>query len=242
MEPGEAVDEALAAARDGCRAFQVKGTGEVARDVAVVGQLRAALGADALLRLDANQGYRGRGTKAAIRAVRALADAGADLVEQPTEGLDEMAAVCAAVDLPVVADESCWQPRDLLEVHARRAADAISIYVAKAGGLSRARTLAAIAEACGLPCDVNGSLETGIGTAASLQLATAMPAISMPAVIPVSAPEGAGAARATGRYYADDLIAEPLTFADGALRAPDDPGLGVELDEEKLDRYRVDRP
>lgn len=242
MDPADAVEEARTAAQDGCRAFQVKGTGEPARDAAVVGGLRAALGPDVLLRLDANQGYRGMGAKAAIRAVRDLAAAGADLVEQPTEGLADMAAVAAAVDIPVVADESCWLPRDLLEVAAHRAADAISIYVAKAGGLSRARTVAALADACGLPCDVNGSLESGIGTAASLQLATAMPAISLPAVIPVSAPAGTGDAQAAGRYYADDLIAAPLEWADGGLRAPDGPGLGVELDEDKLERYRIDRP
>jgi muconate cycloisomerase len=114
--------------------------------------------------------------------------------------------------------------------------------VAKAGGLSRARTLAALAEACGLPCDVNGSLESGIGTAASLQLATAMPAISLPAVIPVSAPEGSGAARPRAATTPTISSSEPLVFEDGALRAPDAPGLGVELDEDKLDRYRIDRP
>jgi len=240
MAPGEAVAEALGAAEDGCTAFQVKGTGELDRDAGLVRALRRALGERALLRLDANQGYRGHGVKPAIRAARALADAGADLVEQPTEGLAAMAAVAAAVDVPVIADESCWTPHDLLEVVERRAADAISIYVAKAGGLARARTMAALAHACGLPCDVNGSLESGIGTAASLQLATALPAISLPAVVPVSAPAERPVANVAGRYYADDLIAEPFVFAGGALRAPERPGLGVELDEDKLARYRVD--
>jgi len=241
MEVDEAVAEAEAVVADGCRALQVKGTGELDRDTTVLGALRAAVGDAVLLRLDANQGYRHRGRKGAADAVRALAAAGADLVEQPTEGLAEMAAVTAAAPVPVVADESCWSPRDVLDVAAVGAADAVSIYVAKAGGLSRARTVATLAHLHGLPCDVNGSLESGIGTAASLALAAAMPAISLPAVIPVSAPAGRGAARACGRYYTDDLITEPLPFADGALLPLERPGLGVELDEDKLERLRTDR-
>jgi L-alanine-DL-glutamate epimerase-like enolase superfamily enzyme len=141
---------------------------------------------------------------------------------------------------PIMADETCWQPADVVDVAKTRAADALSIYVAKSGGLARASRVAVLAEAYGLPCDVNGSLESGIGNAASLHLATAMPAISLPSVIPVTAPAGTGSARTAGRYYADDLVTEPFAFEEGSLLAPDGPGLGVELDEEKLTRYRVD--
>jgi len=242
MGEADAVEEARAASEDGCRAFQVKGTGDLERDARVLAALRGAVGDGVLLRLDANQGYRGIGRKAALAAVRALAAAGADLVEQPTEGLAEMAALTAGAEVPIVADESCWSPRDALEVAERRAADALSVYVAKAGGLARARTVAALAQLHGLPCDVNGSLESGIGTAASLALAVAMPAITLPAVIPVSAPAHAAHPRACGRYYADDVIAAPLPFSAGALHALERPGLGVEVDEDKLERYRVDRP
>ena len=69
-----------------------------------------------------------------------------------------------------------------------------------------------------------------------------MPAISLPCVIPVTAPADTGVAVAAGRYYADDLVAEPFGFRDGRVLAPEAPGLGVELDEDKLEAYRVDRP
>lgn len=240
MGAEEAVVEAAAAVADGCSAFQIKGTGELARDVAVVSAVRAELGDAVLLRLDANQGYRRIGVKEAARAVRALVDAGIDLLEQPGEGLREMAAIRAAVEVTVIADETVWGPEDVVAVAEAGAADAISIYIAKAGGLARARRVAVLAEAYGFPCDVNGSLESGIGNAASVHLASALPAISLPSVIPVTAPAGTGTAGAAGRYYADDLVTEPFAFADGLLLPPEGPGLGVELDEEKLAAFRVD--
>lgn len=240
MPVDEAVAEASAAIEDGCRAFQIKGTGEPARDEAVVAAVRGVAGADVLLRFDANQGYRGRGGKAAVRAVQRLVEAGIDMIEQPGEGLDELSAVRAAVGIDVVADESAWDVVDVLDVARAGAADAISIYIAKAGGIARARRVAVVAEALGMPCDVNGSLESGIGTAANVHLATAMPAINLPAVISVSAPRGMESTHAAGRYFADDILTEPLPWMERRLHAPDRPGLGVTLDEEKLAAYRVD--
>jgi len=43
-----------------------------------------------------------------------------------------------------------------------------------------------------------------------------------------------------GAYYEDDIVAEAFAVADGALLPPSGPGLGVKLDEEKLERFRVD--
>lgn len=237
MSTEEALAEARAAAEDGCTAFQIKGTGDLERDVAVVSALRSDMSDNALLRLDANQGYRGRGTKEAIRAARALEAAGVDCLEQPTEGLAEMAAVREAVDVTVIADESCWQPEDVIAVAEEKAADAISIYVAKAGGLLKARKVATLAEAYGLPADVNGSLESGVGNAASVHLAVAAPAISLPAVIPISAPASSESSRTAGRYYADDVVTRPFVYEEGLLLPPEGPGLGIELDEEKLAAY-----
>ena len=236
MSAGDAVEEALGAHGEGIRAFQVKGTGDVDRDVGIIEQLRAALGDEVTLRLDANQGY--PEPKLAVDAVRRFADAGVDLVEQPTEGMRQMAEVRKSAAVRIIADESCWQPEDAAEVAVREAADAISIYLAKAGGISQAGRVAAVADAFGLPCDVNGSLESAIGNAANVHFALATPAVTLASVIPVSAPSGAGC-RIAGRYYEDDLIAEPFPFAEGSLNPPPGPGLGVELDEERLNAFRA---
>lgn len=238
MPPAEAAQEARLAASDGVRNFQVKLRGALDSDVQVLGAVRDAVGGDAVLRADVNQGYARLSCKQAIAAVRAIAAAGADLVEQPVEGIDAMAAVRAAVDVPIVADESCWTAADALEVGRGRAADAISVYVAKSGGLRSALQVAAIAAAYRLPCDVNGSLESGIGTLASLHLAATADAITLPAVISAPAPAGTEPLRHAGRYYEDDVLAEPLRFEGGCLIVPQAPGLGIRVDSDKVEALK----
>lgn len=237
MPEDEAVAEGQAAVTDGVGALQVKGGQDVDRDVRLVRSLREAVGDDVLLRLDANGGYRGR--TQAKRALAALADAGVDLVEQPLLGLEELKEARRDSPVPVMADEACWTPGDALEFVGLRAVDALSVYVGKAGGMARAREVCGIARAAGLPHDLNGALELGIGNAANLHVALASPAELLPCVIPINAPEGAAPTTTAGRYFTDDVIVEPFAYRDGALLANDGPGLGVEVDMEKVAHYRV---
>ncbi len=238
MSDADALAEGTGAVGDGIGALQIKGGEDPERDIRLLKALRARLGPAVRLRLDANQGY-GR-AKDAINIVRQLGPGVLDMLEQPVTGLRDMASVTRAVDLTVIADESCWDARDALEVVQEQAADAISIYLAKAGGIARARQVATIAAAAGLPCDVNGSIESGIGNAANVHFALATPAVVLASVIPVSAPAGFRPFQVGGAYYADDIIREPFKASGGALLPLEGPGLGVELDEEKLERFRVD--
>lgn len=238
MDEGHAVEEALQAARDGVRAFQIKGGESPARDIHLIGALRDALGEGVHLRLDANQGY--PDVKTAIATVAAMERFHLDVIEQPVAGLRALGEVGRAVRPLVMADESCWSLADGLDIIERRAADAVSIYVAKAGGLYWASRLAATLGEAGVVCDVNGSLETGVGTAANLHLAASQRAVRLPCVVSASAPRGREASRVAGRYYLDDVIREPLPYHDGRLGVPPGPGLGVELDAEKVAAYRVD--
>jgi L-alanine-DL-glutamate epimerase-like enolase superfamily enzyme len=232
-----AVQEASDAVDDGVRAFQVKGGESPSRDIRLIGALREALGNDVHLRLDANQGY--ADSKMAINTVLAMEPFRLDVIEQPVAGISALREVRRAVRSSVMADESCWSLQDGLEIIAQRAADLVSIYVAKSGGLLPASRLAATLAAAGIACDVNGSLETGIGTAANLHLAVSQAAVRLPCVICASAPRGRESTRVAGRYYLDDVIRTPLPYRDGRLQASDAPGLGVELDEEKVAAYRV---
>src|SRR5262249_25483944 len=152
--------------------------------------VRDAIGAEALLRADLNCGYATLPLKDAIASAATLAEAGGDLIEQPVEGARAVAAVSAAVEVPIIADESCWNVADAIELTAIGGADALSVYVAKAGGLDGTRRLIELAEACGLACDLNGSLESGIGTLASVHVAAACPGASLPAVLSCPAPAG----------------------------------------------------
>jgi muconate cycloisomerase len=232
-----ALAEARGAVAEGVRAFQVKGGRDPEHDVELITQLRQELGDAIHLRLDANGGYRGRDV--ARRTLAALADAGANIVEQPTLGLEQMAECRRNSKLPLMVDESCWTPADALQVVKNEAADALSVYVGKAGGLGRARSVCAIAEAAGLPHDVNGALELGIGNAANLHLALASPASLLPCVIPISGGAGAARTQIAGHYSQDDVIKGGFGFEEGSLVALTEPGLGVEVDLEKVERYAI---
>jgi L-alanine-DL-glutamate epimerase-like enolase superfamily enzyme len=239
MPNDEALDEARTAVADGISAIQVKGGQDAKRDVALIATLRAELPADVWLRLDANGGY--SSDLLPHRVLADLAAAGADLVEQPVLGLGALEAVHARSELPIMADEACWTPGDALLLAGRRSVDALSVYVGKAGGLARAREIASIARAAGLPHDLNGALELGIGNAANVHLAAASPAELLPSVIPVNAPAGGAPTATAGRYFEDDVVTQPFAYEDGSIVVGDEPGLGVELDEEKVEHYCVER-
>lgn len=239
MAENEALAEGRAAIEDGVKALQVKGGQDVERDVRLIGSLRDTLGPDVWLRLDANGGYSGR--TRARRALEALAEAGADLVEQPILGLANLETAHADSPVAVMADEACWSPADALELVGRRAVDALSVYVGKAGGMARAREICSIARAAGLPHDLNGALELGIGNAANLHVALSSPADLLPSVIPVNAPAGASPTATAGRYFDDDVVTEAFSYRDGSLLPSEQPGLGVQVDLEKVEHYCVER-
>jgi L-alanine-DL-glutamate epimerase-like enolase superfamily enzyme len=236
IEP-EAAKEGIAAVADGVRALQIKGGVDPERDIRLVSTLRRELGSGVTLRLDANQGY--GHAKDASRIVARLTDAGVDLVEQPTVGLDYLAEVTAGATIPIIADESCWDIADALEVVRYRAADCLSIYLAKAGGFVGARGVAAVAEAQRMACDINGSIESAIGNAANTHFALAHSAVSLASVIPISAPAGAHPCTVAGRYYEDDVLSEAFAVKDGAILPLNRPGLGIEVDENRLRKYRI---
>ncbi len=237
MDTAEAVAEATAAAAEGIRTIKVKVGLDPERDVEVIRELRNALPSEIEVTVDANQGY--ASPKIAIRTIQRMCEYGIAMAEQPVEGLDAMAQVRAAVPCLIMADESAWTPQDILEIKARGAADVFSLYTMKPGGLFKAKKVAAVAEAAGLACNVNGSIETGVGNAANLHLVVSTGICTLANVFPVTNIKGKEQTKQAGIYYLDDIIKEPFTYANGALRVPDRPGLGVDLDEERLAIYRV---
>ncbi len=148
---------------------------DAATDVERVRAVRAAVGDDVRLRLDANQGWTPR---EAVRVISALEDAGlgVELVEQPVRAadLDGLAWVTARVGTPVMADESVYGLRDLVEVLRRRAADLVNVKLAKCGGLGVARALLELAHAHEVGTIVGSMMETHIGVGAAASLVAAM--------------------------------------------------------------------
>ena len=238
MEVGAAVEEAIAAAKEGIRTIKVNVGMDPARDVETVGALRDALGEEIDITVDANQGY--PSPKIAIQTIERMCDYGISVAEQPVEGMDGMAEVREAVPCLVMADESAWTPWDILEIRDRGAADVFSLYTTKPGGLFKAKKVAAVAEAAGMACNVNGSAETGVGNAANLHLVASTGIVTLANVFPVTTIEGKEQTKVAGAFYTDDIIAEPFKYENGNLIVPDGPGLGIEIDEERLAKYRTD--
>lgn len=236
--PEDAAAEAAQVVEDGIRWLQIKVPGSPAEDLAIVNAVRAAVGDDISMFPDINRGY--RNAKSAINSINAMADsAGIIAVEQPVEGIGAMAEVTQSVGIAVIVDEGCWTPQDAMEIVKRGAADVLSIYFTKAGGLLRSMEIGAIGRAAGLPVNVNGSLEGGVGNAANLHLSAALEGEVLPGVITVNTLAGREQTKVGGVFYTDDVITEPFKYKDGFLEVPNRPGLGVELDEDKMKKYRI---
>ena len=237
---GEAEREVAQVVAEGIRTIKIKVGVDPDRDVEMVRRIRDTVGTGIALCVDANQGYRTPGE--AIRTLRRMERFDLIYFEQPVEGIERLAQVARAIDVPVMADESAWNAHDVIQIIEQRAAQIVSIYTTKPGGLYRAMEAAAVARAGGIICNVNGSVETGIGNLANLQLAAAAPAVVLSCVVPVSTPAEAQSGQIAGIYYKDDLIAEPMRLVDGAIELPTASGMGIAVDKDKVRRYRVDGP
>jgi muconate cycloisomerase len=235
MPVEQCVEEAVQAVAEGARTIKCKTGLDPVRDVALVRELRATLGDAIKIRVDGNEGY--QTVQEAVEVTRAQEEHGIFLCEQPLPGAHALAAVARRIETPVMADESAWTTHDILELHELQAAECFSCYVTKPGGLWRARQQAELAASLGMYCDIGGSIEMGIGNAANLHLGVSLERAILPSVCPVTRLEGAPGPDVAGVYYLDDIITEPLRFVDGQVLCPDGPGLGVEVDEDKLRHY-----
>jgi len=184
-------------------------------DEARLEAVRDALGPSGRVRVDANGGWSVDEAVAAIRVLERAAG-GLEYVEQPCAGVEELAAVRRAVNVPIAADESIRRVEDPYRVRDLGAADIAVLKVQPLGGV---RACLLIAEQIGLPVVVSSALETSVGTAAGVALAAALPEL----------PYACGLA--TVQLLADDVAVEPMLPVNGLLpvRAP-------VVDEEALTR------
>jgi len=199
-------------------------------DIEAVHAIRNVIGEETSIKVDANTGW--KVAKEAIRVLNAIEDCNIMLAEQPVRSwdLNGMAEVTKAVNIPIAADESVWGPHDVISIFEKRAADILTIYLMKAGGISRNREVACTAKAAGFSCLLGGMGEMGIGSAANIHFAVAIPNLEYPADLHIPP-----------FLLEDDIITEPLDYSENGVTAPKTPGLGVELDEEKVEKYRIDK-
>jgi muconate cycloisomerase len=230
-EPERAAAVAAWAVEQGFAAMKVKVGIDLAGDLRRVAAVREAVGDAVLLGVDANTGW----TRAEAASVLApLAELRVAFIEQPLDRRDlpGMAELRRRATVPIVADEPVGTPEDALAVVRAEAADILSVYAGMAGGLAPARRVAAIAVAAGCGWTIGSNLELGVALAAHIHLASSTPGLDDDRVpCDILSPF----------YYEDDLLTTPLPVEAGWAAPPEGPGLGVELDEEKLERYREDR-
>ena len=223
--PEEMAKEAEEFVKKGYKCLKAKIGLDPKTDIERMRVIRETVGNGVEIRADANQAY---SPDTAILVIKKLEKMDLDLqyVEQPVPywDIDGMAKVTKSVDTPILADESIFSIHDAVTVVRRGAADMINLKVGKVGGLNVSKKIAAFAEAADIPCMVGSMLEIWIGTAAGAHFAVATKNVSYECELigPL--------------YYTFDVVKEGYRYINGFLEVPDKPGLGIELDEEKLQK------
>lgn len=221
------LEDATKYVSDGFSSLKVKIGVNPKQDLFLVSQIRKVVGSEIEIRVDANQGYT---SAEAIPTLKAMEEFNLSLIEQPVPlwDMDGMKKVCAAIDTPILACESARTPEDIFNLAHNNAADMINIKLGRPRGITGAKKMEAVSEACGLPVTVGTMMEMGVGTAAAAHFAAACNPL-------------ADTCDCTGPTLLEgDILKESLIFSDGYLKVPQGVGLGVELDEEKLDYFRID--
>ncbi|GAA1248429.1 muconate/chloromuconate family cycloisomerase [Prauserella halophila] len=221
------VDEALAKLDSGLHtSFKLK-MGALApdEDVARVTEIAEKLAGTAGVRVDINARW---DRTTALTHLPELAAAGVEMIEQPVAGHDveALVAISAALPIPVMADESLRTPADALQLAKAQAAGIFAVKTTKSGGLRASRAIGEIAAAAGIPCYAATSIESPIGTAASLHTACTSPAL------------GWGSELFGPLLLAEEMLVDPLVYDADGVHLPEGPGLGVELDPAKVREFR----
>jgi L-alanine-DL-glutamate epimerase-like enolase superfamily enzyme len=191
---------------------------------------REAVGDAVAIGVDANGGW---DFPTARRIAAQLVDHGVAFVEQPLPPADAQGAaeLRRQLGVPLVADDAIGTPEQAAAVVDAGAADVLSLYVGMAGGIAPARRIAELAVAHGLGWMIGSNLELGIGMAAHTHVAASVPGLA-DGYIPCDI--------ISSFYYEADVVSG-LEVRPGRVTVPTAPGLGVELDLEVVERYRVDR-
>lgn len=224
-EPGAMARQAKRGREAGFRTFYLKvGSDDPRVDLDRVAAVRAEIGPEGRIRVDANEAW---SAGEAIRMIRELAHYGLEYVEQPVSGrlLDAMAYVRSRADVPLLANEASWTRYDQLEVIRHRAADAVSVDNQMDAGLLNMKRSAGLCEAAALPVVKHSLGELAVGTYAATHVLA-----STANFVPAS--------QSYGSLLADDVIAGgPPDYVGGSLEVPSEPGIGVTLDEDRVGRY-----
>jgi L-alanine-DL-glutamate epimerase-like enolase superfamily enzyme len=226
---GDSADRVAQLARElaekGFHSQIVSSCGRPQTDRQTVVAVRESVGDRAELRLDAAARYD-------MDTARDLcADLEADGLQFLIDPLDTaelypIAALSRQTTVPLAVWRAIGGPADVLALVRCGAAPFVVVDLEQVGGMVAARKCAAVAEAAGLSASLAGGPSLGPAAAAMLHLAASTPALT-------------SCHECTCHQLQDDLLTEPLEIADGMIAVPQAPGLGIEIDRAKLERYQV---
>lgn len=230
LSPEEMAFCAAEAVAEGFRELKIKIGLEEEKDLEAVRRIRAAIPENVRLRADANMAWRDR--KTAKRMMDALYAMGIELIEQPLDyrDLEGLAWLREHTPCRILLDESIWDWRDAARAIRAGAGDVFHVYLCEAGGVAGARRVFDTAGAFGVECTVGSMPEGIVGACAAAQVAAAMPNLSQ------CASDLRGFT-----VFAEDVAKTSMHIENGELILPDGPGLGLEIDEERLEALRADR-
>ena len=206
-------------------AYKVKIGGDPDADAAAVEAVAEVAGTKPLW-LDANQSYRPSALKQLLDRTRHLSTI--HCVEQPVPSTDMLAMrrVRELIDLPLAIDEGSFSAQDLARVIRLDAADLVVVKICKSGGLRNALKTAQVALAGGLEILASGLTDCGIGFAAALHLFSQLD-LALPAEL-------------NGPELLSDLYVEGLTITKAVATVPTTPGLGIQVDEDRIRAESID--
>jgi len=209
----------------GFESAKVKVGGGIEADRDRIRAIREAVGPSFKLRIDANAGY---DADTSIRLSRMVEPFGLQLFEQPVPA-DDLAGMARVrregAGIPIMADESVLDHASLIRLIQADAADIVKVKVMKQGGILRTHRMVATAEAAGIRCVLGHGFGLGVNTMAEIMVAAASANV-------IDGVECVGPLKT-----ADDITTRKLDLSSGSLSLPEGPGLGVELDDQRLARY-----
>lgn len=226
LPPDEAAAEAVRWKDAGFKSMKIKVGNDVGKDSARVKAVRDAVGKDIQLRMDANMQCT---VDQALTLCRAVKSCDMQLFEQPVpkDDLAGLAKIRREGGIPIMADESISDHQSLIRVIKADCADFVKFGIKQAGGLLPAARMLATAEAAGLPVVLGHGFGLDLSTTAEIMLAA-----TSRNVVP--------GLECVGPLKVVDTVATTrLDISRGSIALPSGPGLGIELDEQKLSRYSL---
>lgn len=230
----DAVDEAQGYVDQGFTAVKMKiGLGSLKTDLDRIFAVKAAVGEDVVLMVDANHCYN---VPTAITLGRELEKMNIYWFEEPIspEDIDGYIEVTRTLDIPIAGGENEFTKFSFRDIIARRAMDIIQPDVCAAGGITECKKIAALATAHSVPC-IPHAWGSVIGLAATLHFLASIPDCP-PCLVPM--PPWLEYEQ-TYNPFRDDLSTDPITHDRGMVNIPTGPGLGIEINREIIEKYRV---